>query len=1246
MNAKVLRLDSRTGSAVACVFVLLLCSLEVAATSRWSEERDDFQAGAVLNLNNSGVDLRLAANPGHPANWTGVLDGAAGPFNAYGFAMACDEAADKLVLFGAGTWTYDLATGNWSQLAAGGPTSRNQAAMVYDKTSGLVVLFGGYEFSSQTGPRYFNDTWVYDVTADQWTQRFPAGAPPPRCRHTMSIDPSGGVIVLFGGEVYDGSLSTIVPKNDTWIYNISADTWTARSPADNPPARSRHATTHDAATREMVLFGGWGGLRWNGTAYVTVQLGDTWTYDIAADLWTNRTGPGSPQARSEHSMIFDPATTRTVLFGGRGERGLLGDTWTYASGTYTWTNRTSAGSPSPQCVHSMAFDPTRHLTMLFSGRNERGNISETWSYDSGLNRWANLAPRTCPSPRSDHAMAYDTASGDVILFGGNFAWGHSNDVWRYNSSSNTWSPLGPSSPMPSARQGHSMVYDTRNGLMVLFGGQDAGGVLDDTWTFNPSTNTWTKMNPPSSPQPRTAHSMVYDVANGEALLFGGQTVQYSPYNVILLGDTWTYNVTTNSWSQKSALPAPSARYGQAMAYDSSRRTAVLFGGVENGGLMGDTWTRNSTTGLWMNMTPQPSPRKGFDYAMAYGGPSCDVLLFGGWDGSVSAGGGTSSCHPYPSETWTYRASTNTWTNRSHPSMPSARFSSAMAYDVSRNAIITFGGYSYQNALGDTWLYGSRAFFAQGTYTSQPFDTGGTAYFGALEWNATIPAGTSIRFQAHAADSPGNLSVHPYTGPGGTTSSYHDTSGQYISSACNGSRWIQYRAYLKTDNVSVTPELKNVTINYNLLQSVSLLSPAGGENWTGNCIVKWTASDQDNDGLVFDLYLVEDQTSAILASGLTDLNGSWGWDTSSVPNGTYRLRITSRDNSTSIPLEASATSPWFTILHPAPPNHVPAVTLLSPANNSVLGNRTVQLRWRGEDADLDVLIYNLTYSMLVDGNWTGSSVTTRNTFFNITIPGERVSCYWNVTAFDGKDRSLPSPVWRFDVNLSVPNRLPIITSTAPANATVAAPYMYLLTAEDPDNDTLTYTLLSRPDGMSLGSFLPNRTGVRIHWTPTMAQRGDQNATVEVTDGRGGRAVQDFTIHVVAVRPVCNITSPYDGAVVKGSLMVSGTAAAGSPGLARVEVRVDGGKWEVAGGTLSWTFRLDTTKLGNGNHTIEARATDGELDSGPAMVHIIVKNPPPTPKTVVTTLDGFPWLILAIVLGAAAAAMFLMFKGKKK
>lgn len=59
-----------------------------------------------------------------------------------------------------------------------------------------------------------------------------------------------------------------------------------------------------------------------------------------------------------------------------------------------------------------------------------------------------------------------------------------------------------------------------------------------------------------------------------------------------------------------------------------------------------------------------------------------------------------------------------------------------------------------------------------------------------------------------------------------------------------------------------------------------------------------------------------------------------------------------------------------------------------------------------------------------------------------------------------------------------------------------------------------------------------------------------------------------------------------------LTVSGTAAdTGGSGLATVEVRVDGGAWQSATGTTSWSIDLDVSTFPTGSFLIEARATDG-------------------------------------------------------
>ena len=95
-----------------------------------------------------------------------------------------------------------------------------------------------------------------------------------------------------------------------------------------------------------------------------------------------------------------------------------------------------------------------------------------------------------------------------------------------------------------------MAYDAATGQVVLFGGTN-GSNLGDTWTYNGTT--WTQQSPATSPSARSESTMAYDAATGQVVLFGGNNG--SGY----LNDTWTYNGTT--WTQQSPATRPSARYG-------------------------------------------------------------------------------------------------------------------------------------------------------------------------------------------------------------------------------------------------------------------------------------------------------------------------------------------------------------------------------------------------------------------------------------------------------------------------------------------------------------------------------------------------------------------------------------------------------------------------------------------------------------------------------------------------------------
>jgi hypothetical protein len=85
-----------------------------------------------------------------------------------------------------------------------------------------------------------------------------------------------------------------------------------------------------------------------------------------------------------------------------------------------------------------------------------------------------------------------------------------------------------------------------------------------------------------------------------------------------------------------------------------------------------------------------------------------------------------------------------------------------------------------------------------------------------------------------------------------------------------------------------------------------------------------------------------------------------------------------------------------------------------------------------------------------------------------------------------------------------NNPPKITSV-PAGMIAGGLYEYVVTASDPDNDPLTYTLQTAPPGMRIDD-----TSGRIQWQITAKMRGPYHVRVGVEDGQGGRAFQEFDL----------------------------------------------------------------------------------------------------------------------------------------
>jgi N-acetylneuraminic acid mutarotase len=290
-----------------------------------------------------------------------------------------------------------------------------------------------------------------------------------------------------------------------------------------------------------------------------------------------------PAARGYHSMLGLGPERGVMLLAGQtasppagGEE--LDDTWTYDQSD-GWLAVTT-GAPWGDAV---AYDARANRAVVFS---EGG----TWIFDPATNRWSkqeNAAPGAVFGARA----AYDVGSDRTILFDGD------GRTWAYDLGTDTWTEMAPA-VSPSPRLWYVMDYQQGSDRIVLFGGISAGQQYSgDTWIYHYDSDTWTEIYPTTSPNARSYSAMAYDPGTDRLILFGGVTGPVRAERVF--GDTWAYDVETNTWTELAPAPAPSGRGWHAIAYDAGGGVIVLFGGgPTRDDVVAETWIYDPAANAW------------------------------------------------------------------------------------------------------------------------------------------------------------------------------------------------------------------------------------------------------------------------------------------------------------------------------------------------------------------------------------------------------------------------------------------------------------------------------------------------------------------------------------------------------------------------------------------------------------------------------------------------------------------------
>lgn len=295
-----------------------------------------------------------------------------------------------------------------------------------------------------------------------------------------------------------------------------------------PHARAHHVLFYDPLRERVMLTGGAS----NDSRRNVTVFDDFWSFD--GTRWTALPSSSGP---SSGARVDSDSQKRIYSFGGFKDAAigdllmLEGDRW-----------RNLGSHPSLTAVEGgFVFDQARGRFVAFGGGSASGRMNgEVWEFDG--DRWSRSAASP-PAPRGSHAMVYDPVRKKVVLFGGmGVRAGEQDapvlaDTWEFDGTA--WAEVRVAGP--SARLGAGAAFDSKRGVMLLFGGANHDRVFNDLWSWNGAT--WRKLAE-NGPEPRVMGYLAYDRRRDRIVLFGGR--RGVPDNSDL-GDTWEWD--GSSWTQ-------------------------------------------------------------------------------------------------------------------------------------------------------------------------------------------------------------------------------------------------------------------------------------------------------------------------------------------------------------------------------------------------------------------------------------------------------------------------------------------------------------------------------------------------------------------------------------------------------------------------------------------------------------------------------------------------------------------------
>lgn len=407
---------------------------------------------------------------------------------------------------------------------------------------------------------------------------------------------------------------------------------------------------------------------------------------VEAGGWSIR--DRDPYGRSGHAAILDEAGERMIVYGGGAN-----DTWVLPlSGPHAdeWSQLSVAGELPPVHAYgtslfsdSAVYDPLgqRMIVLLNPTPVTASDHDEVELWElalTGTPKWRRLVTAG-PGPGAEvqsGRVVLDRDANRLFIVGG--ALDHTG-VWSLSlTDPPTWERFADTPPEANGSfyVDHSLLFDAARGQLVLFGGWPR---LQRIWGLSLATRAWTLLDEGDLASGSYGATAALDAVHDRIVIFGGDQID----------SVHTFSLATHAWTATNAGNAENWPLGASAAVDAARGRVLYFSGVtmrpdSEQEAVNTTWSLGFADLELAELLP--ATRRG-EFAMAerraIWDPSREmVVAFGGHQGG---------------ETWTHGlALADAWTPAVVGAAPSLANMAAI-YDEVGQAIVSFGGRAYSDS---------------------------------------------------------------------------------------------------------------------------------------------------------------------------------------------------------------------------------------------------------------------------------------------------------------------------------------------------------------------------------------------------------------------------------------------------------------------------------------------------------------------------------------------------------------------